>query len=80
MFRRDKKYWILVLPFLVIAAILAFSLPPKLRPLSPLVILVFWAVYYIWMYFEKKINRTKNNNFYFSFPCSLPVIRLVLAA
>lgn len=59
MFRRDKKYWILVLPFLVIAAILAFSLPPKLRPLSPLVILVFWAVYYIWMYFEKKNKSNK---------------------
>lgn len=54
---RDKKYWILVLPFLVIAVILAFTLPQTLRPLAVLVVLVFWVVYYIWDYFEKKSNK-----------------------
>ncbi len=44
---RNKKYWRLLPPFLVIAIILAIWLPPKLKPIAVLVILVFWAVYYL---------------------------------
>ncbi len=50
---RDKKYWILVVPFLVTAVLLAIYLPPRQKPLTLLVILLFWATYYLWVYCEK---------------------------
>ncbi len=56
---RNKKYWRLLPPFLVISIILAIWLPPKLKPIAVFVILVFWAVYYLWVHFEKTNNSRK---------------------
>lgn len=56
---RNKKYWILLPPFLVIVVILAFWLPPKQKPLTLFVVLVFWVVYYLWDSFDKNNKSNK---------------------
>jgi hypothetical protein len=52
-----KKYWILLPPFLVITIFLAIYLPQKLKPFTPLILLVFWVVYYTWIYVENEKNK-----------------------
>lgn len=47
-----KKYWTLLPPFLVIAIFLVYYLTQKLKH--------FTAVYYTWIYIEKKINQKKS--------------------
>ncbi|MDT3416780.1 lipopolysaccharide export LptBFGC system permease protein LptF [Brevibacillus aydinogluensis] len=56
---RNKIYWMLLPPFLAIAVILAFWLPPKQKPLTLLVVIVFWAVYYLWDSFDKNLKSNK---------------------
>ncbi|NNV01630.1 hypothetical protein ETC00_02950 [Brevibacillus sp. MCWH] len=56
---RNKIYWMLLTPFLAIAVILAFWLPPKQKPLTLLVVIVFWAVYYLWDSFDKNLKSNK---------------------
>lgn len=54
---RDKKYWILLVPFLTTAVLMALYLPPNEKPLTVLVILLFWATYYLWGYLEKRTGK-----------------------
>ncbi|MFD2655199.1 hypothetical protein [Gracilibacillus thailandensis] len=54
---KNKRYWILMPPFLITSIILAIYLPPKLKPLALLSVIVFWIVYYVWNYFGKKKSR-----------------------
>jgi len=55
---KNKKYWILMPPFLILGIVLITSLPKKYLPYSFLVALTFWGFYYLWVYLEKK-NLTK---------------------
>ncbi|MEW9107849.1 MAG: hypothetical protein AB2374_00785 [Cytobacillus gottheilii] len=45
---KDRRYWILMPPFLIIGFILVLYLPQKLKPFAILTALVFWIVYYTW--------------------------------
>ncbi len=55
----NKKYWILMPPFLLIGLLLVIYLPQNLKPLAILTALVFWCVYYIWTYIERNKERRK---------------------
>jgi hypothetical protein len=57
----DKKYWILLPPFLVIGILLFIYLPGEHRKFVLLVPIVFWATYYTWRYMDKT-RRLRNNN------------------
>ncbi|MBM7602747.1 sterol desaturase/sphingolipid hydroxylase (fatty acid hydroxylase superfamily) [Metabacillus crassostreae] len=52
---KDKRYWILLLPFLMIGILLLIYLPQNLKPFSILLGLLFWIVYYIWIHLS--INK-----------------------
>ncbi len=60
---KDKRYWILLLPFLFIGIILLIYLPQNLKPFTILLGLVFWVVFYSWNYFSeiRKVKGRKNN-------------------
>ncbi|RLQ93106.1 hypothetical protein D9X91_18930 [Falsibacillus albus] len=49
-----KRYWILMPPFLIIGIVLMKLSPQHLRPYVLLIPIVFWIVYYLWGYIEKK--------------------------
>ena len=51
---KNKKYWILMPPFLILAIVLMIFLPENYRSYSFLVIILFWLVYYFCGYNEKK--------------------------
>ncbi|RSL29048.1 hypothetical protein D7Z54_33345 [Salibacterium salarium] len=62
---KNKRYWILMPPFLIIALLLFTFLPNNYRYFSFLVIIVFWVVYYSWNYFAgKKNNPNKPEELY----------------
>ncbi|RPF55403.1 hypothetical protein EDC24_0274 [Aquisalibacillus elongatus] len=54
---KNKRYWILMLPFLIIALLLFTFLPNNYRYFSFLLIIVFWVIYYSWNHFERKKNN-----------------------
>ncbi len=56
---KNKKYWILMPPFLLLAILLILFLPTDLKPYSIISVLIFWVTYYIWNYADKKQNKTQ---------------------
>ncbi len=56
---KNKKYWILMPPFLLIAVLLILYLPNDLKPYSIISVMIFWVTYYIWTYDDKKQNKTQ---------------------
>jgi len=55
---KNKRYWILMPPFLLMTVLLVVFLPIEYRWYSFLPIVVFWMVYYIWNYYSVKENNT----------------------
>jgi phosphotransferase system glucose/maltose/N-acetylglucosamine-specific IIC component len=49
-----KKYFTLLPPFLMLAIVLAFTLPSDKKIYALLAVFVFWITYYTWIYVEKK--------------------------
>lgn len=49
-----KKYAILLPPFILIGILLSIYLPSVQKQYAIGVALVFWAVYYIWSYLDRK--------------------------
>lgn len=45
---KNKRYWILMPPFFIIALLVYIFLPHNYRYLSFLVIIIFWIVYWRW--------------------------------
>ncbi|MFB5673857.1 hypothetical protein ACE3NQ_23915 [Paenibacillus terreus] len=61
MFKKyNKKYWILLPPFVAAIILLEIYLPQELKKFVFVVPLVFWASYYTWEYTEKK-NEAKRS-------------------
>ena len=56
---KNKRYWILMPPFLLLTVLLVVFLPIEYRWYSSLPIIVFWMVYYIWNYYSEKESYTK---------------------
>ncbi|MCH1626451.1 hypothetical protein [Fredinandcohnia quinoae] len=52
-----KKYAFLLIPFLLLGIILVVYLPHEQIHYATLVPLVFWAIYYIWIYIEKRQRK-----------------------
>ncbi|RFU69545.1 hypothetical protein D0469_09270 [Peribacillus saganii] len=55
-----KKYLILLPPFILIVVLLEIYLPSGVTQYAIGIVLLFWAVYYTWIYVEKK--RKKDNH------------------
>lgn len=49
-----KKYFILLIPSILVFAFLLYYLPNDDKQYSIIVPLVFWVVYYVWLGIEKK--------------------------
>lgn len=49
-----KKYFILLLPTILIGLFLFYILPAIQRPYVLIVPMVFWLIYYFWIYIERK--------------------------
>ncbi|MDH6370434.1 hypothetical protein M2444_002214 [Paenibacillus sp. PastF-3] len=49
-----KKYFILLLPTILIGLFLFYILPAIQRPYVLIVPMVFWLIYYSWTYFKRK--------------------------
>lgn len=56
----NKKYWILLPPFLVAGILLIIYLPQQFKPLAFVISLLFWAAYYTWTYIDKN-NEVKKS-------------------
>jgi hypothetical protein len=54
---KNKRYWILLPPSVLIGVILIIYLPQELKPFSILTPLPFWLVYYLWNPFNKSRNE-----------------------
>jgi hypothetical protein len=55
---KNKRYWMLLPPFLITGIVLAIYLPHNLKPLAILTALAFWIVFYAWNYLsENKSNE-----------------------
>lgn len=52
-----KKYFTLLPPFLLLAIILAFTLPDDKKSFALLAMIAFWITYYVWIYIEKLIEK-----------------------
>lgn len=53
-----KKYFILLIPAILVFAFLLYYLPTGSKQYSIIVPLVFWIVYYIWVGIEKKTSSS----------------------
>lgn len=51
---KNKKYWILMPPFLILTVALFTYLPQDYKPYSFAAIIIFWIVYYSWNNIDKK--------------------------
>jgi len=56
---KNKKYWILMPPFLILTMALFIYLPQDYKPYSFLAIITFWSIYHSWNYIEKKNHSKK---------------------
>jgi len=56
---KNKKYWILMPPFLLLAILLILYLPTDLKPYSIISVLIFWITYYTWNYVDKTHTKTQ---------------------
>ncbi len=54
-----KKYFILLLPTIIIGLFLFNFLPAIQRPYILIVPMVFWLIYYFWIYIERKQQKNK---------------------
>ncbi len=52
-----KKYFTLLPLFLLLAIILAFTLPDDKKSFALLAMIAFWITYYVWIYIEKRIQK-----------------------
>ncbi|CAK6471215.1 hypothetical protein ACPOM7_15880 [Peribacillus castrilensis] len=52
-----RKYILLAVPFLLSAIFILFAVPVQYRFLSFIPVFLFWIVYYILLYREKKKKR-----------------------
>ena len=67
---KDKRYWILLILFIIILVILMVFKPDHFfekNYVSPFIILIFptsfWSIYHIWKYFgDKKKNITDDSS------------------
>ncbi len=55
---KNKRYWILMPSFLIVALLLNTFLPNEYRHYSFLTIIIFWIVYYIWNYYADKKQQS----------------------
>ncbi|WP_339245238.1 hypothetical protein [Paenibacillus sp. FSL F4-0243] len=51
-----KKYFTLIPPFLILAIIMAYTLPNETKSyvLFAMLPIAFWITYYVWIYIEKQ--------------------------
>lgn len=54
-----KKYFILLIPTLVIGLLLLFYLPVSQRFYALIVPMVFWVIYHIWCLVDRSRTRRK---------------------
>lgn len=60
---KNKRYWILLLPTLLIGLSLIFIIPNNNGfPYAFSVIVLFWIVYYTWTYYAEKKNADKDTD------------------
>lgn len=52
-----QSYILLAVPFLLSAIFIAFVVPPKYIPLAFIPVALFWIVYYIILFRNKKKNH-----------------------
>lgn len=57
---KNKRYWILMPPFLIITLLLFFSLPENYKFNSFLVLIAFWITYHTWDYYSNKKQSYQN--------------------
>ena len=56
---KNKKYWVLMPPFLILTLVLIVYSPTEYRAYSFTPVVVFWIVYYIWSYIGKGNSRAE---------------------
>ncbi|BCB02536.1 hypothetical protein [Bacillus sp. KH172YL63] len=56
---KNKPYWILMPPFLILSFILIYNLPPENQHYAYIPVIVFWIVYYSWNLYSGKKNRNR---------------------
>lgn len=54
---KKKYYFFMMPPMLIIGLFLLFYLPVNQRPYVFLIPIVFWIIYYVWIFIEKKENQ-----------------------
>ena len=53
-----KKYYFFVMPpMLIMGLFLLFYLPASQRPYVFLIPIIFWLIYYVWVFIEKKESQ-----------------------
>lgn len=54
-----NKYFILVIPVMIIGIFLIYYLPANQRFYVLLIPVIFWVIFYVWIYIEKRAkNKT----------------------
>ena len=56
---KNKRYWILMPPFLITTMLLFAFLPEEFKPYSFSVIIIFWVTYSFWNYYAEKKNSNR---------------------
>ncbi|WP_368901641.1 hypothetical protein [Oceanobacillus oncorhynchi] len=60
---KNKRYWILMPPSLLISISLIIFIPENKGILYAFVVIaLFWIVYYTWTYYVKKNSRNKSDS------------------
>lgn len=49
-----NKYFILVIPVMIIGIFLIYYLPANQRSYVLLIPVIFWIIFYVWIYIEKR--------------------------
>jgi hypothetical protein len=44
---KNKRYWMLLLPFLIVGVMLIFLLPQEFKPYVPFLWIPFWILYFV---------------------------------
>lgn len=57
-----KKYFYLLIPFIVLGIILFIFLPQQYRVIAQVVPFIFWIVYYTWIHIDKKRNNDNRSS------------------
>lgn len=51
---KNKRYWILMPPFLIVTIAIIFYSPVEYRKYSYVAMILFWITYYSWDFIAKK--------------------------